>query len=113
MPGRRNALSGLRRRRAWAPQRSERAEATPCLGAATLVFDLQDDGGRVDLAVHTVRGQLVRTLVRGSVERGRHTATWDGTDETGEPVAAGVYFIRLAVNGSTRTEKLLMMRDRG
>jgi len=31
---------------------------------------------------------------------------------TAAPVAAGVYFIRLAVNGSTRTKKLLMMRDR-
>ena len=85
----------------------------PAYGATTLVFDLPNGGGRVDLAVHTVRGQLVRTLVRGSAERGRHTATWDGTDETGRPVAAGVYFIRLAVDGSTRTEKLLMMRDRG
>ncbi len=85
----------------------------PAYGATTLVFDLPNDGGRVDLAVHTVRGQLVRTLIRGRAERGRHTAIWDGTDETGEPVAAGVYFIWLAVNGSTRTEKLLMMRDRG
>lgn len=85
----------------------------PAHGAATLVFDLPNEGARVDLVVHTVRGQRVRTLVRGSVEPGRHTAVWDGTDETGEPVAAGVYFIRLAVNGSTRTEKLLMMRARG
>jgi uncharacterized delta-60 repeat protein len=84
----------------------------PAHGATTLVFDLPNGGGRVDLAVYTVRGQLVRTLVRGSAERGRHTAVWDGADETGKPMATGVYFIRLAVSGSTRTEKLLMMRDR-
>jgi hypothetical protein len=33
---------------------------------------------------------------------GRHTRAWDGRDAGGVSVRAGVYFLRLAIDGSVR-----------
>lgn len=50
--------------------------------------------GRLTLDVFDVAGRRVRVLHEGRVERGGMTATWDGRNSAGEPVAAGVYFVR-------------------
>jgi hypothetical protein len=46
------------------------------------------------LRVHDVSGRLVRTLALGTAARGR--LTWDGRDERGRLVPAGLYFARLS-----------------
>jgi hypothetical protein len=47
------------------------------------------------LEVYDVAGRLVRILLDGPVGAGRHVATWDGRDDDGHSVAAGVYLVRL------------------
>jgi hypothetical protein len=44
------------------------------------------------------------------VERGRRESVWDGTDDARVPVATGVYFVRLELDGRALTEKLLTIR---
>jgi len=52
---------------------------------------------QVDLRVYDLTGKLVRTLVTGQWHTGgRHEAVWLGTDESGCPVASGVYLCKLA-----------------
>ncbi len=52
--------------------------------------------GRVELAVFEAGGRRVRTLVSElSQEAGPHSTTWDGTDDQGRRVPAGVLFARL------------------
>ena len=51
--------------------------------------------GRATLAVFDIAGKRVRTLVDGGVEQGDHQVTWNGLDDGGRPVAAGVYLYRL------------------
>jgi len=51
------------------------------------------------LAVYDAQGRLVKVLVDGLCAAGRTAVTWDGTDESGEPVPAGVYFYRLRAAG--------------
>jgi len=53
-------------------------------------------GGEVDLTVYSVDGRRVRTLVRGIREPGEYETVWDGRDDGGRAVRAGVYFARLA-----------------
>jgi flagellar hook assembly protein FlgD len=53
----------------------------------------------VELVLFDARGRRVRALVAGKYDPGEHTVTWDGTDDQGRPVASGVYFARLAVDG--------------
>ncbi|MFH1502191.1 MAG: M14 family zinc carboxypeptidase, partial [Candidatus Eisenbacteria bacterium] len=56
--------------------------------------------GHVSLRVYDVAGRLVKTLVDTELESGgRHEVEWDGRDESGAPVAAGVYFARALAQG--------------
>ena len=54
------------------------------------------DARHITLCIHDLSGRLVRTLVDGAKEPGYHTVRWDGTDESGENAANGVYFVRLS-----------------
>lgn len=49
----------------------------------------------VALTVYDELGQVVRRLMRGQVEPGTYRSNWDGRDDTGRPVSAGTYLIRL------------------
>jgi hypothetical protein len=64
----------------------------------------------VVLRVYDVRGGLVRTLVNGPVEGGRHEAAWDGTNNRGEQVSSGVYFARFASGGYSDVRKMVLLR---
>ena len=66
--------------------------------------------GDVSLSIFNVNGQLVRTLVDGHVDAGRHVASWDGRDAMGRPVASGVYLYRLTGPQGVATRKMLLVR---
>ena len=53
----------------------------------------------VQLYIYNLKGQLVRKLVDESKHPGKHTAIWDGTDDSGNAVSSGIYFTRLTVAG--------------
>jgi hypothetical protein len=76
----------------------------PARGPSQVEFALPR-AGRVTLEVVDIQGRTVRTLLEGDREAGEHRATWDGSDASGRPSAAGVYFYRLRANGETLTRK--------
>ncbi len=80
------------------------AAPNPFREATAIAFSLAQ-GGPVELAVFSVDGRRVRTLVRESREPGEYRVTWDGRDERGHAMSAGVYYVRLraAQRGFTRT----------
>jgi hypothetical protein len=59
----------------------------------------------VTLAVYTLLGQLVTTLVQGVNEAGFHEVRFDGSD-----LGSGVYLCRLQAGTSIETNKLLLIR---
>jgi Zn-dependent metalloprotease len=65
----------------------------------------------VRLTLHSPDGRLVRTVVEGAGRAaGYYVATWDGRDDRGHPVAAGVYLVRLESGRQQRTQKVLWVR---
>ena len=81
----------------------------PAAGEVTLAFDLPE-ADRVSLRVYDARGRLVRELVSGVVEAGRHRLRWDLRDERGRKVSRGVYFLTFESSGYRQTRKLLITR---
>ncbi len=86
-------------------------------GEAAILFrvpfdpDLGAAGAAIDLSVYDASGRRIRTLESGVFAAGVRTVRWDGRDDRGRPVAAGVYFARL----STRTrvearERIVVVR---
>jgi len=64
----------------------------------------------VTLRVLDVRGQVVRTLVRGPRPSGENQVTWDGRDDSGRPVGSGVYFYRMEAGAFQDGGKMLLVK---
>ena len=73
--------------------------------AVVLPLDLVTDVARVSLTVYDVLGRQVRQLWQGPLRAGTHRFSWDGRDEAGKEVAAGVYIYQVEVNGQTEAKK--------
>ena len=49
----------------------------------------------VELNIFDLQGRQITTLLSGQLQQGPYSATWNGTDDTGNSVSSGVYFYRL------------------
>ena len=83
----------------------------PFRGATTLRWEVGPGaaGGRLRVEVCDLRGRVVRTLEDRPLRPGGATVTWDGRDERGARLPAGVYLCRAAAAGETATRKLLLL----
>jgi len=80
----------------------------PFRGSTTIKFIISLPV-HASLKVYDIGGSLVRTLQSGIMEPGIHSVTWDGKDESGGDVAAGVYFYKLNAARTSETMKLIMV----
>ena len=82
----------------------------PARRESSIAFAITPQAGPVSLSIHDVGGRLVRTLVDGLSDPGRHSRLWDGRDALGTPVAAGLYFVRMSWGGGHDSESILMLK---
>jgi hypothetical protein len=68
------------------------------------------EGGDFRVSVHDLAGRRVREIATGRLPRGEHVVRWDGRDDTGRPVASGVYLARLRSHGRTATARVVRLR---
>ena len=66
--------------------------------------------GDMAVRIHDARGRLVRVLRSGPVSEGAGNVTWRGRNNTGQSVAAGVYFCRLQTATGSRILKLTLLK---
>ncbi len=78
----------------------------PFSAEAAISFSLPS-AGRVNVIIYDMSGRAVRTLSDTEMQAAEHTLMWDGLDEAGNTVGAGVYFCRLQACGETVTQKML------
>jgi subtilisin-like proprotein convertase family protein len=64
----------------------------------------------VELSVYNIAGQRVRTLASGLQSPAKYLMEWDGRDDQGRAIAAGVYLVRLSVNRRTTSTKMVAVR---
>ena len=64
-----------------------------------------EEPGMVNLAVYNIRGQLVKTLVSGNLERGDHNITWKADDQP-----SGIYLFRLKSSDGVSTGKAMLLK---
>ncbi len=85
------------------------AGPNPFRPGTTVRFQL-DRGGSIDLGVFTLTGRRVRTLASGFAPGGAHATAWDGRDDAGQPVASGIYLIRLVGEGFRDSRRVVRIR---
>ncbi|MCK4353176.1 T9SS type A sorting domain-containing protein [candidate division WOR-3 bacterium] len=64
----------------------------------------------ISLRIYDVTGKLVKTLVDEKRKPGSYKVNWNGTNNSGEMVANGVYFYKLQADNFTRTRKLILLK---
>jgi len=62
------------------------------------------------LRVYDLQGRRVRELFDGLRQAGQHRTTWDGRDDQGIAVGAGVYFAQLVSDGKVAMRRLIFVR---
>lgn len=72
----------------------------------TLPLELQAPAF-VQLSIYTQTGQLVYQTSTSQLGAGSQQVRWDGRDKQGRPVASGLYFYRLLIDGTLHSGKLL------
>jgi hypothetical protein len=77
--------------------------------STTVVFSLHASGP-ADVGVFDVAGRHVRTLLRGVQPAGEHMLSWDGRDDGGNRLGAGVYMLRLDAAGHSETRALRLVK---
>jgi len=66
---------------------------------------------RVSLKVYDLLGREVRSLLNDvTLEKGFHTASWDGRDGGGNSVASGVYLYTLKFGNFSKSAKMMLMK---
>ena len=68
-----------------------------------------DQPGKYKVSILDVNGRTLRVLSGDNPFSTVHTIYWDGNDNSGKPVATGVYFYRLESNGSSEMKRMVKM----
>ena len=64
----------------------------------------------VTLGIYDILGKQIKTLVNQSQDAGNKIAVWDGTDDLGRQVSAGVYLYQIQAGEFTQTRKMLLLK---
>lgn len=64
----------------------------------------------VQVLVYDLRGRMIKTLVNKDQTAGYKRLVWDGSNEYGEPVSAGVYLCRILTEEYTKTIKMVYLK---
>ena len=77
----------------------------------TISFDVPAGWSEpVQLSIVNINGQRIRVLANGHFAPGSHSIVWHGDEESGRPVASGVYFYRLHSRGIRLVRKLTVTK---
>ena len=77
---------------------------------ATRISLVMDQTGPAKLEIFNARGQLIRTLVDGTLPAGDHAITWNGQTDGGTQAASGTYFYRLTTDKDMLTRKMSLVK---
>ncbi len=64
----------------------------------------------VTVKIYNTLGQLIAVLIDGAQSPGWNKLTWDGRDDSGNPVPSGVYICRVQAERHTQYVKMILIR---
>ena len=65
---------------------------------------------KIELSIYNIKGQKVKTLIKGTQQSGSYSIIWDGKDENEKPVGSGLYFYKLKTKDKELTKKMLLLK---
>lgn len=64
----------------------------------------------ISILVYNIRGELVKTLVHGYQNTGRHEVIWNGTNDAGKLVSSGIYIYTLQSQTQSISKQMLFLK---
>lgn len=77
--------------------------------STTIKYSIKEHA-HVLLKIYNVAGQLMKTLVDEEKDPGVYAMQWNGRNNSGDPVASGVYFYKLITKDFSKTKKLVILK---
>jgi hypothetical protein len=74
-----------------------------------IAYEIPQDGN-VKLVVYDLNGKTIRTLVNAEQKAGQYQLEWNGTDQSGNFVSSGVYFVSITTGNYKKTNKVIFVR---
>ena len=82
----------------------------PFTGNTTLKFSVEEESD-ISLKIYNIHGELIQPLVNDELfTKGIHEIVWEGKNEEGNPVPAGIYFGVLQSQNTTSSFKLILTK---
>lgn len=86
-----------------------RSYPNPFNSVVRISYDLVDDEV-VSLHIYDVMGRRVRLLIEETQQAGSYEVEWDGRDDSGTPVASGVYQCEMRAGSHRLVEKMVLVK---
>ena len=74
----------------------------------TLRYDLPQSG-IVNITIHNVKGELVKTLLNSYQNAGFKSILWNATNDRNKPVSAGIYLYTIQTQEAMQTKKMILL----
>ncbi len=91
------------------PEMTLAATPNPFNPRVTLSLDLPR-AGRAQLAILDAQGRAIRSFAATELGAGAHTWVWDGADDAGRAMPAGVYFAQATGDAGVVSQKLTLVK---
>ena len=75
----------------------------------TISYDLSQSSN-IEISIYNVKGQVVKNLFSGFLDKGNHNIVWNGTDKSNNKASSGIYFVQLKANENLLTQKVLLLK---
>ncbi|CAN0578551.1 unnamed protein product, partial [Laminaria digitata] len=82
----------------------------PFTQSTSIAYQLAE-AREVSIEIYSITGQRVRVLMQSNqMPAGYWQSVWDGSDDGGRPLAAGVYMIRFEAQGYSKVGKVVLVK---
>jgi hypothetical protein len=64
----------------------------------------------IELNIYNIKGQKVKTIMKGNLNSGTHLIRWDGNNDETQKVSSGIYFLRLKSQQFESVTKMILLK---
>jgi hypothetical protein len=68
-----------------------------------------DKKSRINIAIYSANGAIVRNVLNGIKEKGKYNYIWDGCNDYGLPLSSGYYYLKINEESKVLCKKLIKL----
>jgi flagellar hook assembly protein FlgD len=85
------------------------AYPNPFNATVTVRYSLPEESD-VEIVIYDIRGRVVKTIYKEGVSAGENSIIWEGTGESGEKIASGIYLYRVTAGEYEAASRMTLLK---